>query len=164
MEDNETFVKTPKGVEEMTSRSLGLGQRARRLLILVDGKKELAGIAAAFPGEDARGVLKNLASEGFIRLLEPPAPPPEPKRPAAAPAPSPLDDAQRFDMARNFMVNTVNAFLGIMGSNLIEKLERCRGLEELRSHYAAWREAIQMSREGRGQAADLESRLAALLS
>ena len=150
------YAKTPKGVEEMTSRAHGLGQRARRLLIMVDGKRDLAGFVAALPGEDVHALFDQLTAEGFIRALEPP--------PKAAPATAPANEGERFAMARNFMVNTVSAFLGIMGSSLIDKLEGCDSLEELRAHYAAWREAIQMSREGKHEIADLDSRLAALLS
>ena len=165
------YAKTPKGVEEMTSRVHGLGQRARRLLIMVDGKRDLAGFVAALPGEDVHALFDQLIADGFIRALEPPpkpAPAPAaaaaPAKPAAPPPPAPANEGERFAMARNFMVNTVSAFLGIMGSSLIDKLEGCDSLEELRAHYAAWREAIQMSREGKHEFIDLDSRLAALLS
>ena len=162
------YAKTPKGVEEMTSRAHGLGQRARRLLIMVDGKRDLAGFVAALPGEDVHALFDQLIAEGFVRALEPPPKPAPATAPAAAaappPPPAPANEGERFAMARNFMVNTVSAFLGIMGSSLIDKLEGCDSLEELRAHYAAWREAIQMSREGKHEIADLDSRLAALLS
>lgn len=161
------YAKTPKGVEEMASRAHGLGQRARRLLIMVDGKRDRAGFVAALPGEDVHGLFEQLIAEGYIRALEPPPPPPPPQaaNPATpAPPPAPASEPERFAMARNFMANTVSAFLGIMGSALIDKIEGSRNLEDLRGHYAAWREAIQMSREGKQELADLDSRLAALLS
>ena len=67
-------------------------------------------------------------------------------------------------MARNFMMNTVNAFLGVAGSGLITRVEQATGFEELRGHYQAWQEALRLSADGRQRAPDLESRLAALLS
>jgi len=67
-------------------------------------------------------------------------------------------------MAKNLMRNTVNAFLGGMGSGLINQIDHCTNLDELRALYKEWQEAIQLTSEGRKQAADLENRLAALLS
>jgi hypothetical protein len=164
MSEHLSYAKTPKGVEEMTSRSHGLPQRVRRLLILVDGKRDFASIAAAFPGEDTQAVLEALVADGFIApLASPPRVQAKGSR-ALAPAPAPADDAERLTMARNFMANTVNAFLGVMGSSLIDKIERSDTLEELRGEYDAWRKAIRLSREGKAQAEDLERRLAALLS
>jgi hypothetical protein len=156
MSDARICVKTPKGIEEINCRSHGLQQRARRLLIMVDGKRSLEGIAALFPTEDVRPILDQMLADGFVVPLEVSAP-----QTKVAP---PIDDTKRFDMARNFMVNTVNAFVGIAGSSLIGHLENCISLEELRPHYEAWREAILLSSDGRKQIGDLESRLAALLS
>jgi hypothetical protein len=159
MSDTLIYVKSPKGIEEMNSRCHGLPQRARRLLIMVDGKRTMTAIAALFPDEDVKPLLDGLLADGFVAPL-----------PVAAPATqaskteAPIDDAKRFDMARNFMMNTVNAFVGIAGSSLITRLERATGLEELRPHYEGWREAILLSNDGRKQIADLETRLAALLS
>lgn len=161
------FAKTPKGIEEMTRRAHGLAQRARRALILIDGKRDAEALAGAFPDEDMAGVLNQLLTEGYIRELEPPPPAvaPEDSRPAPqTPIPRPADDGQRFDMARNFMINTTGAFLGFNGSGLIEKLEAADGLETLRQHYAPWRDAIRLTREGRDRIDELEQRLAALLS
>jgi hypothetical protein len=62
------------------------------------------------------------------------------------------------------MRNTLDAFLGSMGSGLVSQVSRCTNLDELRPLYQAWRESILLTNDGRKQAADLEKRLAALLS
>ena len=41
-----TYLKTPHGLEEMASHAHGLGLRARRLLILIDGRRDTAALAA----------------------------------------------------------------------------------------------------------------------
>jgi hypothetical protein len=157
------YVKTPKGIEEMTNRTHGLSQRARRVLIMLDGKRTEADIAEMFPGEGAT-LLSSLITEGFVVPLQTePAKASSPAK-AAAKVEPPLNDAQRFDMAKNFMRNTLDAFLGSMGSGLVSQVSRCTNLDELRPLYQAWRESILLTNDGRKQAADLEKRLAALLS
>lgn len=162
------YVKTPKGVEEVSQRTHGLAQRLRRLLILVDGKRVGADFGAMLPGEDAAAALRQLVDDGFIQLLEPP---PEPAAAAAAPAAAPAnraqrpaDDVQRFDMARNFMLNTLNVFVGIAASGLINRVEACADIAALQENFVAWRDAIKLSSDGRKRIDELEGKLAPLLS
>jgi hypothetical protein len=157
------YVKTPKGIEEITNRSHGLPMRTRRVLIMLDGKRNAADIAEMFPEEGAV-LLDSLIADGFVTPLNA-----EPEKPTASAKPiakvdPPLNDAQRFEMAQNFMRNTLEAFLGSMGSGLIAQVNHCTTLDELRNHYQPWRESIALTSNGRKKAADLEMRLAALLS
>lgn len=163
MLDTQVYVKTPKGIEEMSSRTHGLLQRARLVLIVMDGKRSVADIENMFPDGEGTTLLQELISGGFVTLLQQTPPEAAPGKPQETFTP-PKNDAERFEMAQNFMRNTVKAFLGGMGSGLISQLDKCTNLEELRPYYTAWREAIVLSGDGRKQAADLESRLAALLS
>ncbi len=156
------YVKTPKGIEEMTQRNHGLSQRARRVLIMLDGKRTAADIAEMFPDVGA-ALLDELIANGFATPLQT-EPVAKPSVKPTAKIDPPLNDAQRFEMAKNFMRNTLETFLGSMSSGLIAQVDRCDSLEALRNHYQAWRESILLSNDGRKKAADLESRLAALLS
>ena len=74
------------------------------------------------------------------------------------------DAGERFEMAKHFMRNTINTFLGGMGSGLINQVDKCTNIDELRQLFGSWKEAIELSGDGRKQLADLEARLAALLS
>lgn len=168
------YVKTPKGMEEITQRSHGLAQRQRRLLILIDGKKDGAALLAMLPGEESASDLQQLLADGFIKLLEPEQP--KASAPSASAviaaaakaaqqrAPRPESDAQRIEMARNFMLNTLNAFVGIAASSLITRVESCGNIPSLQEHYIAWRDAINLSSDGRKRLQELEDRLAPLLS
>ncbi|MBL8485481.1 MAG: hypothetical protein JNK22_00055 [Rhodocyclaceae bacterium] len=149
------YVKTPKGIEEVSQRTHGLGQRARRILIMVDGKRDADQLGGLFPAEDVAGILASLVGDGFLTPLE---------APKADQAPPPPDDEKRFQMARNFMMNTVNAFVGIAASSFISQLENAPDLESLRQRYADWQAALRLSRDGRKQLPDLEKKLAALIS
>ncbi|HZV54529.1 MAG TPA: hypothetical protein VFF82_06280 [Rhodocyclaceae bacterium] len=164
MSDSERYVKTPKGLEEVTQRSHGLPLRCRRLLIMIDGKKDAANLAAMLPGEDTAVVLARLLDGGYITPLAAEPSPAEQAAATASQAPRPENDAQRFDMARNFMLNTLNAFVGISASGLIVRIEACAGIGMLQEHYRAWQDAIRLSSDGRKRLTELESRLAPLLS
>jgi hypothetical protein len=156
------YVKTPKGIEEINSRSYGLPQRVRQILIMMDGKRSLSDVAAILPEDDGETLLKSLVTGGFIVPLQSVG-----ANSQGTPVDKfvpPQDIAQRFEMARNLMRNTINAFLGGMGSSLLNQLDKCTNLDELRVHYKAWQDAILLSSDGRKQAEDLENRLAALLS
>jgi hypothetical protein len=156
------YVKTPKGIEEINSRTYGLSQRARQMLIMMDGKRSLSDVATIVPEGEAEVLLANLVAEGFVVPLQSVGVVSQIK-PVAKFTP-PQDVAQRFEMARNLMRNTVNVFLGGMGSGLLNQLDNCTNLDELRTHYKAWQDAIRLTSDGRKQAEDLENRLAALLS
>ncbi len=156
MQDTAVCVKTPKGIEEVARRTHGLSLRERRLLIMIDGSRNRASLAAMIPGEDVAGIMEKLLANGFITPLAVAAP-------EAAKAPA-IDEAKRFEMARNFMLNTVSAFLGVFGSGLSEKLEAADSLQALRDLYQSWRDAIRLTPEGQKRGAELEEKLAALLS
>lgn len=148
-------VKTPKGIEEVAKRSEGVALKARRLLIMVDGSRDFATLAGMFPSGDSMAMLEKLLADGYItpRVVEEPKP--------AAPD---IGPGMRYDMARNFMLNTTSAFLGVFGSALGEKIERAASLEDLQDLYVAWRDAIRLSSDGKKRADELETKLASLLS
>jgi hypothetical protein len=158
-----TYVKTPKGIEEMTSRCHGLSQRFRRVLIMLDGKRGEAEISAMFPDGEGETAMKAMISEGFIAPLNSVSTTSSTAKQADRVAP-PIDDAERFEMAKNFMRNTIDKYLGGMGTGLMNQIGKCTTQDELRSHYKTWQESMMMTRESKAQIKDLESRLAALLS
>jgi hypothetical protein len=155
------YVKTPKGIDEISNRTHGLPPRVRQALILVDGKRSGDELAEMLP--EGESVLANLVDAGFIAPMQPASGEAASGKPAAK-IERPQNDAERFEMAKNFMRNTVQTFLGVMGSGVVSQVEKCNNFEELRHVYGAWKEAMELSSDGRKQLADLEVRLAALLS
>lgn len=157
------FGKTALGQQEIQSRSLNLSPLVRRVLVLVDGKRSGAELSVFLVGKgDIEAVLAQLLDIGCIEVVAAPA---RPARAAAAPAapavseatdaastgptsaPAPLDglppaesrSAKDNEMARNFMINSVN---GIIGQHtrlsLVESIFHAQGTEGLRSVYPAW--------------------------
>jgi len=155
-------VKTPKGVDEVERRSFGLQMRSRQVLIMIDGKRDYETLSAMFPGNGLRAIVEALRDDGFITPLQRPTEMPAAVQRPSAPAPA--SEVERFAMARNFMINTTAAFVGVAGSSLANKLDSCADLASLRHNFNPWRDAIRLSRDGRKQIGELEDKLAALLS
>lgn len=138
------FRKTSKGQTEIETRAHRLGPRLRGLLILVDGKRDEAALAALVPApQGAASLLAELVSQGFVEALPAAAatpalplhqPPPHPQpllRPAADVAPVVLggDD---FDAVRRSAVRALNDELGPAAETLAIRIERARSMAELR--------------------------------
>lgn len=152
------FGKTALGQQEIQSRSLNLSPLVRRVLVLVDGKRSGAELSVFLVGKgEIDVVLAQLLEIGCIELVTSAKPAATPA-PASAAAPdaasagpasvsAPLDglppaesrSAKDNEMARNFMINSVN---GIIGQHtrlsLVESIFHAQGTEGLRSVYPAW--------------------------
>lgn len=64
--------KTPKGEDEIKTRSAGLPANLRIVLILVDGSSTVAELASKGQGlSDLPGALQALAAEGFVEFVDP---------------------------------------------------------------------------------------------
>ena len=155
------FVKTPKGIEEINTRSHGLPPKMRQALILQDGKRNYGEVAEMLP--DGEELLTKLIADGFVAPLRESSPKAAPGKPTVK-IERPKNDGERFEMAKNFMRNTLQTFLGVMGSGTISQVNKCNNFDELRLVYSHWKEAMELSSDARKQLADLEQRLAALLS
>jgi hypothetical protein len=88
MDDKRVYTKTAKGVAEVAARGGTLSLTARRILIMVDGKRSVAELAPlARPGE-IDGLIATLEAQGFIQRMQ-------------------GDDAAARPMARSLDVPTV---------------------------------------------------------
>ena len=173
MSEKLIYVKTPKGVEEISKRSHGLSPRARQTLIMLDGKRSIDDVMEMLPGDETLELLDELFANGFIDAQQESLAAEAPKAKSAAPKPTvakpvvpaelPQSEAERLQIAKNFMRNTVQTFLGGMGSGFISHIDKCNSIEELRRNFGPWKEAIELSRDGRKQLLDLEYRLMKML-
>lgn len=160
------FAKTRKGHEEIETRSGGLSPRVRRVLIFVDGKRSVEELRGMLQYDDLQHTLGLLEEDGFIEMSGPAGgqgavgtPEPQASLTAFRLHP-PGDDPVRLQKARNFMLNTLNAFVGALGtSSLQDRVEAARSPAELRSLFDEWYHAIVSSRDGRREAEQLRSKL-----
>jgi hypothetical protein len=161
------FAKTPKGTEEMTNRSGALSPRVRRVLIMVDGKRTVEELRGMLQADDLQTTLGMLEEDGYIAVAA--AGPAGGKMAAPATALPPITaftelpathDPIRLQRARNFMINTLNTFVGRLGTSaLLDRLDAAKGHEELRAAFDEWYHAMVMSREGRREAEGLRAKL-----
>ena len=118
--------------------------------------------------DDLQHTLGLLEEQGFIEMVGRAAAQGGLAPPLAQPSISafrqhpPGDDSLRLQQARNFMLNTVNAFVGALGtSSLQDRIAAARHQEALRQLFDEWYRAIVSSRRpppGRapaGQTAEL---------
>ena len=76
----------------------------------------------------------------------------------------PGEDPVRLQKARNFMLNTLNAFVGALGtSSLQDRIEAARNQADLRALFDEWYHALVTSRDGRREAEHLRSKLLEIL-
>lgn len=168
MDGNATFAKTPKGVEEIEKRTYRLPPKTRQVLIFVDGKRNRTTLGGMVNVPDVDAVLEQLLSEEFVSLVAQAAI--ASSAPVAAPAPAvvvphdevPADQAERLKMARSFIINTTETFLGMYGAGLIDQAQQARTVEDFRAIVDDWYEAI-CSEAGNKRGAEMKSRLVELL-
>lgn len=171
------FVKTAKGQAELTARSGALTPRARRVLILVDGKRTVADLDALIQSETLRNTLGQLEEDGFIEYLEAPAGKPAatvagptpPPSPAASSAPSasaqpPAIDPKRLRQARLLMSEAIHNFVGGGGTKgILQRIAAAQSLEDLRAVHEDWLHLLSTSLESPWEVSSLRDRLARVL-
>lgn len=164
------FAKTVHGQQEIQARSLGLAPMARRVLVLVDGRRSGQDLAAFVPGDGIESCLSALLSHSCIEAVfkvpvvsAPAAVSPLQGANAHALTELPLAEvrsAQELDKARNFMTNTVNNLFGHHNRiSLIESIFSCQSSAELRKVYPAWAHAVASNGTGKKRLPELREKL-----
>lgn len=166
------FAKTAKGQDEIAARSVGLGPRVRRVLILIDGRRSIEEVGKLVPGDELADTLRMLEEHGFIESAS------GDDNDATSTADTAMDagdssgsdgifrelpsapDPKQLEMARNFMINTLKTFCGQYGPvSLMSEIHAGRSHEELRTYFDRWYDAILDTRQGGQRASDLRAEL-----
>ena len=175
------YTKTAAGQQEIASRALGLAPLVRRVLVLVDGQRNGADLAAFAGGQDIAAIVTELIEKGCIDARIVAARPAAAGAAAAAPAaaqaaggdadeslrpdlaglpPAEMRGPKEVEMARNFMMNTVNT---IFGQNtrftLMEAIFACKTPQDTRRVYTMWAQTLSDSRIGAKRLPELREKL-----
>ena len=166
MDKNTLFGKTAAGREALTSRPAGLVPRLRSLLIMVDGKRNLAEFEKLTGSlEQATQSLSELMSGGWVEIVgadgfpkgvaaspvavpAPAAFEPEASQPvqlsraALAPVAAP-EITLPFSEARRQVVRYINDQLGPMGETLAIRAESCKTPADLQAALPRIRDGLK---------------------
>lgn len=166
--------KTDKGRDEIRTRSLRLPPMVRQVLVLADGQRDVHALTEMMPGQNVTGAVRQLLQLGCVEIVSHSAF--MPSQPAAtpgaaeakAPAPSPLDGLpppesrtpKQVEMARHFMINTINTLLEQNSRlTLVKQIFDSVGAAELRQHEADWEAALASSWMGKKRLPELRKKL-----
>ena len=152
------FAKTAKGRGEVNARGMGLSGRQRTVLIMLDGQRSCAALAAMMPEGQVAGIVTELLA---LDLIAPCAGAAGAPAPAAAPLPAPADvpDAGApqadADVAaiKAYMVQAAQTYLGLLAAEVVERIEGAHDAARLRGVVGHWHLALQASKHGRETAA-----------
>src|SRR5262245_62447694 len=87
LDDRLVYAKTAKGAAEVSSRSGAVSLAARRVLIMIDGKRTVAELAPLARTGEIGGIIEQLEAQGLVHPAHASA-----TSPSAAPAPPPPTD------------------------------------------------------------------------
>lgn len=168
------FAKTAGGQLEIQARALGLAPMARRVLVLVDGRRSGQDLSAFVPADGIADCLSELLAQRCITEVArtPGVPAPAPEHPQQHPPENALDglplsatrSAHDLEKARNFMTNTVNNLFGHHNRiTLIESIFSCKSSAALRDVYPAWENAVSSIGSGKKRLPELREKLFTVL-
>lgn len=150
------YCKTARGHQEISERSAGLGLRARRLLILIDGQRDTGELGRLAGDAQVEDTLRTLVDGGFIQAGSGPAAATD-----ARPTPAAHSGRQAsLALAQDFMMNTLRTFHGPYGKlDLVKRIHAAPHSAALRALCEEWLHSISESRIGRKRADELSARL-----
>lgn len=152
------YAKTARGRSEMTQRGMGLNRRQRSVLIMLDGQRSCAALAAMMPeGQVADIVTELLALDLIAPCAASAQAVPATPEPTSAAAPAPVSAAPPADdgvaAIRAYMVQAAQTHLGLLAADVVDRIERAHDAARLRGVVGHWHMALQASKHGRETAA-----------
>lgn len=127
------FAKTAKGSAEIAQRSNAISAIARRVLIMVDGKRSVRELAPLVPPGQIDAVLAELQALGFIEAVAAVGAVAAP--PASASAPAREGGSERLllslEEAKRRAARGLIERLGPEADGMAARIEACRNAEEL---------------------------------
>ncbi len=161
------YCKTEKGRLEVTDRQHGLSARQRSALIIIDCAKTMGIVANIIPQQELAQTIPFLSQHGFIVLADalreqqrrpansaahhpgtPTLVPVTPVVPVTAAKPGLTQDMTLVGKVKDFMITTANTHLGLMGADIIMRIQRCHNAEQLMAAAGFWHMALRESRTG----------------
>jgi hypothetical protein len=135
LDDRLVYTKTAKGVAEVSARSGAVSLAARRVLIMIDGKRTVADLAPLSPAGAASAIIEQLEAQGLVHPVHAgaaPTPPPAASAPEANEELSEDRLVASFASVKRRAVRELSDRLGPDAEVMAVRIGHCRGTEELR--------------------------------
>jgi len=155
-EDTTIYRKTDKGTREVADRASGLENPARRLLIMIDGNRDVAELSAYVRPGELKSALGRLLAEGFIGIVN--AGERIPGRVTYAPA---ANDPVVFAAIKLKATADIRGRLGPVSNLLVSEINSCgtplelreklRNLENALVHLLGQAEGVALARRIGGE-------------
>jgi len=140
--------KTLFGARLLATPDPSLCAGLRRVLLLADGRRNVANLVALMPERQIQADLAELLQRGLLDIAASAANPGLQNEIAA----ENTDLPEGWESASGFMVARARASLGVMAVDVIDALEKAHDPDEARHAMSQWYRAMRNSREGRLQA------------
>lgn len=154
--------KTARGAEAITDRTIALSVMARRLLILIDGKRNETELQRLMGRHELAPLLAELRGCGCVAegSLATAAGHAEPEPNPWLESTLPERSAKELDMGRHFIINTLSTFTGPYAhADLMSSALKAPDQRSLRALVPQWRAAIEVTTAGGRRLAELEGQL-----
>jgi len=160
MDEAIVFEKTERGQREIAQPGGELQPRLRRILIMIDGAKQIGDLAPMTRPGEIEVIVETLLRGGYIVASggEPaavPFQPAEEEPEAPAPAPASAAPAVDFEETRRRAMRQVQDMLGPNGDPLAIEIERCKTPAHLRELIG---KSLRIIAQARGPARAVEFR------
>jgi hypothetical protein len=165
MTSNLIFQKTQAGRSEIETNQFELTQHQRRILILVNGKKDSAALSKMSLCKDADEILEFLLSKSLVELVETmqtqaAAVPEKPQPPVAQPQVT----AEEQIGAREFLCNTLRTYGNrVRIAKLLQEINAVESVDNLKPLINVWHREISDSPSGMYDADNLKIRALQML-
>lgn len=161
------YAQTAKGREEIVRPKFGLNPRQRRILNSVDGVKTLSFLRKQFPIQEMEDIVLVLSEQQFIQFVGEHAEENRsmhdaehgrhmyhwssnyhigPSSRRTAPPPRLTRDAEKVRRAKEFMLEIAAIHLGILGRDIVQKIESARCAHSLAGITGQWAMALCASK------------------
>ena len=135
LDDRLVYAKTARGIAEVGTRSDAVSLSARRVLIMIDGKRTLAELAPLSSTGDIGPIVEQLEAQGMVQLVSAGVPTNPPTDLGAADAAEDLAEERlvaSFDAFKRRAVRELSDRLGPDAEVMAARIEHCRTTDDLR--------------------------------
>jgi hypothetical protein len=165
MRSNLIFQKTQTGRSEIEANQFELTQHQRRILILVNGKKDSAALSKMSLCKDADEILEFPLSKSLVEFVKSTqaeaAVPPEKSQSAVAQS---QENAEDQIGAREFLCNTLRTYGNrVRVSKLVQEINAVENVDNLKQLVNPWYREISDSPSGMYDADNLKKRALQML-